>query len=54
MNEECSAFEFDLNSNICNLGKKDGLALSASMDSIALSVNYDYVHNRDGNKLELL
>ena len=50
LNRECSAFEFDLDSNLCNLGMKDGLALSTVMDTINIYVNNEYVLNTDGNK----
>ena len=49
LNGECSAFEFDSNSNICNLGMKDGIAISNAVDSITLFINNDFDLKTDGN-----
>ena len=50
LNAECSAFEFQSGSNICNLGLKDGLAMSTTADSITVFINNDLDMNIDGNK----
>ena len=39
--EKCSAFEFDEQTKICNVGKKDKLIFSSSPDSVFLYINKD-------------
>ena len=54
LKEECSAFEFDSDSNICNLGMKDDLVISASVDSLPVYINNDFVRDTNGNEQILI